>query len=411
MEALEIIPGTSPRFLSDSTHSESTYFRPAVADKFPAAPDTVNSPRRPLEGSAPFLFPKNNPQLRYGLLGESPGASFDDELWKDWTLTPLELRHSLAPKEDEYSDFPHPGPLPSVPCVVRFDIVRHFPCETLCMIGCARSDVSNGWVVTHAKTLLVDDDEAARLISAIRYCANEIELTGNEAEESIRLRFNYSYVFKQTMFEHPWFLELQRQFRSTYSLKSTLSEYQAGEVLPRGTLTSNGSWNHHIHGELTEQARFTRRKNRLDNGEGIDEGKDVGREAEQFGSNGRNGDGYRDEISTTKTSSPPSLDETLETLLESPPRTLLFAATPLSSIEDDSHAAACPRNSVQSFDVPSTHFPSPEVPTSLAVDCPHSPPCSLIFATMPLSPLDDEFELRKPPSTHYMTTRNLRPKK
>ncbi|KAF9489741.1 hypothetical protein BDN71DRAFT_1511842, partial [Pleurotus eryngii] len=247
--------------------------------------------------------------------------------------------------------------------------------------------------LTHSKTLLVDDDEAARFISAIRYCANEIELTGNEAEESIRLRFNYSYVFEQTMFEHPWFLELQRQFRSTYSLKSTLSEYQVGEVLPRGTLTSNGSWNHRIHGELTEQAGFTRRMNRLDNGEGIDEGKDVGREAEQFGSNGRNGDGYQDGISTTKTSGPPSLDETLETLSESPPRTLLFAVTPLSSIEEDSHVPACPRNSVQSFDVPSTHFPSPEVPTSLAVDCPHSPPRSLIFATMPLSPLDDEFEL------------------
>ncbi|KAF9499084.1 hypothetical protein BDN71DRAFT_1503454 [Pleurotus eryngii] len=166
-DQLSIIPGTFPRFLNDSMHLETTYSCPAVADEFPAVLDAVNLPRRLLVGSAPFPFPKTNPLPRYGLLSESPGAPFDDEVWKDWTLTPLELRHSLAPKEDKYSEFPHPSPLPSVPCVVRFDIIRHFPCETLCTIGCAHSDISNGWVVTHSKTLLVDDDEAARFISAI----------------------------------------------------------------------------------------------------------------------------------------------------------------------------------------------------------------------------------------------------
>ncbi len=225
----------------------------------------------------------------YGLLGETPGTPFDDETWKDWVLTPLELRHSLAPKEDIYADFPNPGTLPAIPCVVRFDIVKRYPCDALCTIGCARSDISNGWVVTHSKTLLVDNTEATQFVNAVRYRANEIELIGNTDEDAIRLRFDYRYTFEPTIFEHAWLLDLQRRYRSTYSLKSTLSEYNDNEELPRGTLTPNGSWNHRTQGELSEDAGFSRRTEESQWNGYEREGKEVGEEYDRQGDEKREG--------------------------------------------------------------------------------------------------------------------------
>ncbi|KAF4573188.1 hypothetical protein EYR36_007698 [Pleurotus pulmonarius] len=233
-----------------SSHDES--LTQDVADSVSISPPTVN----PLHSSTRASIQRS--MHSYGLLGETPAAPFNDEVWKDWVLTPLELRHSPAPKEDEYADFPLPGPLPIIPCAVRFDIIKRYPSESLSTLGCARSDVSNGWVVTHSKTLLLDATEAARFIDAIRYRANEIEVTGDQKEDTLRLQFNYTHTFEQTVFEHPWLLDLQRRYRSSYSLKSTLSEYDDGENLPRGSLTHNGSWNHRTYGELTENAGFIR---------------------------------------------------------------------------------------------------------------------------------------------------------
>ncbi|KDQ34074.1 hypothetical protein PLEOSDRAFT_164008 [Pleurotus ostreatus PC15] len=222
----------------------------------------------------------------YGLLGERAASPFDEDVWKDWILTPLELRHSQAPREPEYDGFPGPGPLPPIPCVVRFDIVMRYPAKSLCMIGCARSDVSNGWVVTHSKSLIIDIDEAREFVDTIRYRADVTELLGEGREDALRLEYHYQTWFEDTIFEHPWLLDLQKRYRSTYSLKSTLSEYEDGEILPRGTLTRNGSWNHRVQGELTEKAGFIRRmelheRYKLENEDA--EGKAVGKEVGKDG--------------------------------------------------------------------------------------------------------------------------------
>ncbi|KAF9488259.1 hypothetical protein BDN71DRAFT_1436248 [Pleurotus eryngii] len=173
----------------------------------------------PHQGSDSIHQIATQPRNRHhGLLGERASPPFDKNIWKDWILTPLELRHSQAPRESEYDGFPD--------------------------LGCACSDVSNGWVVTHSKTLIIDNLEAVKFVDVICYQANKIEIMGNEREDTIHLRFDYPHTFEQTIFEHPWLLDFQRHYKSTYSLKSTLSEHDKGETLPRGTLTHNGSWNH-----------------------------------------------------------------------------------------------------------------------------------------------------------------------
>ncbi|KAG9219981.1 hypothetical protein CCMSSC00406_0006894 [Pleurotus cornucopiae] len=236
----------------------------------------------PHQGSDSIHQIATQPRNRHhGLLGERAGPPFDENIWKDWILTPLELRHSQAPCESEYNGFPDPGPLPPVPCAVRFDIVMRYPAKSLCMIGCARSDVSNGWVVTHSKTLIIENLEAVKFVEFIRYQANEIEITGNESEDTIRLRFDYPHTFEQTIFEHPWLLDFQRRYRSTYSLKSTLSEHDGGETLPRGTLTHNRSWNHRTQGDLSEDAGFIQRLELNERNKSDMEGEEVGKEVEQ----------------------------------------------------------------------------------------------------------------------------------
>ncbi|KAF4573280.1 hypothetical protein EYR36_007791 [Pleurotus pulmonarius] len=250
LNQLSMEPGPSLASQDDVNHSEDTRKR----SSFPTIPNDAQD----ATNTAHSTQPTPCDHRRHGLLKEMPGAPFDEDTWKDWVLTPLELRHSRAPREDAFLDFPLPGPLPTIPCAVRFDIVNRFPAESLCMIGCARSDVSNGWVVTHSKTLLLDMVEARRFVNGLRYKADEIEILGEQTEDALRLQFNYHYTFEDTVFEHPWLQDLQKRYQSTYSLKSTFSEYQNGETLPRGTLTRNGNWNHRIQGELTDEAGFVR---------------------------------------------------------------------------------------------------------------------------------------------------------
>lgn len=138
------------------------------------------------EHSPPFTQDESRKRTRhYGLLGERAASPFDEDIWKDWILTPLELRHSQAPREPEYDGFPGPGPLPPIPCVVRFDIVMRYPAKSLCMIGCARSDVSNGWVVTHSKSIIIDIDEAREFVDAIRYRADVTEVLGEGRKDAL----------------------------------------------------------------------------------------------------------------------------------------------------------------------------------------------------------------------------------
>ncbi|KAF4588148.1 hypothetical protein EYR38_010115 [Pleurotus pulmonarius] len=277
-------------------------------------------------------------QLRkrhYGLLGERAASPFDDDMWKDWILTPLELRHSQAPREPEYDGFPGPGSLPPIPCVVRFDIVNRYPAKSLCMIGCARSDVSNGWVVTHSKSLIIDMDDAREFTNAIRYRASETELVGTIQEDALRLEYHYPTVFENTIFEHPWLLDLQKRYHSTYALKSTLSEYQPGEILPRGSLTRNGSWNHRVQGDLTEDAGFIRRAEGNERDYYDKERKEAGKDDEGRKEEKRQG---KKKI-TSQDEEPFDISSTRASSIMEPenaplPRTyLLFAESPLSPLE------------------------------------------------------------------------------
>ncbi|KAF4604658.1 hypothetical protein EYR40_003433 [Pleurotus pulmonarius] len=290
-----------------------------------------------------------NQTRHYGLLGERATSPFDEDMWKDWILTPLEFRHSQAPREPEYDGFPGPGPLPSIPCAVRFDIVMRYPATSLCMIGCARSDISNGWVVTHSKSLIIDIDEGREFINSIRYRANVTELLGEEREDALRLEYHYQTCFENTIFEHPWLLDLQKRYRLTYSLKSTLSEYQDGESLPRGTLTRNGSWNHRIQGELNEHAGFIRRTELHEHYEPRHEGleRDVGKEEgkedkDEVKPRQEHDEEYQDKQALQPINTSPShlapLDENAAQdnhWAHSPPRSLFFITTPLSPIDDE----------------------------------------------------------------------------
>ncbi|KAF9489951.1 hypothetical protein BDN71DRAFT_1511696 [Pleurotus eryngii] len=115
----------------------------------------------------------------------------------------------------------------------------------------------------------------------MRYRASKIEITGNEREDTIRLQFDYPYIFEQTIFEHPWLLDFQRRYISTYLLKSMLSEHDRGEILPHRTLTHNGSWNHWTQGDLSEDAGFIRQMELNERNENNTEGEEVGKEVEQ----------------------------------------------------------------------------------------------------------------------------------